>query len=73
MLGLEKQGLKSKVKQLNQSVRRLCQEKVELERSLELEEEAFVNSLFRQVAHVMDNYHAMDQVRGDRGACYAVG
>jgi predicted nuclease with TOPRIM domain len=61
-LRLEKQQLKLKVKDLNGSVRRLCQEKVDLEHSLELEEEAFVNSLFRQVAHVMDNYKAMDEV-----------
>ena len=61
-LRLEKQQLKSKVKELNASVQQLCQEKVDLEHSLELEEEAFVNSLFRQVANVMENYKAMDQV-----------
>ena len=60
---MEKQQLRSKVKELNASVQRLCQEKVDLEQSLELEEEAFVNSLCRQVASVMDNYKAMDQVR----------
>jgi hypothetical protein len=62
-LRLEKQQLRGKVSELNGSVARLSREKVELERSLELEEEAFVNSLFRQVAHVMDNYKAMDEVR----------
>ena len=61
LLQQERQQLKSKVQELNESVSRLSREKIDLERSLELEEEAFINSLFRQVANVMDNYKAMDE------------
>lgn len=68
-LKVEKQQLRSRVTALNESVARLSREKVELERSLELEEEAFINSLFRQLAHVMHNYKAMDEVRAPCAAC----
>lgn len=45
------------------SVERLTQDKVDLEASLELEEEAFINNLVRQLSGFMQNYQAMDRVR----------
>lgn len=45
------------------SVERLTQEKVDLEASLEMEEEAFINNLVRQLSGFMQNYQAMDRVR----------
>lgn len=44
------------------SVERLTQEKVDLEASLEMEEEAFINNLVRQLSGFMQNYQAMDRV-----------
>lgn len=45
------------------SVERLTQDKVDLEASLEMEEEAFINNLVRQLSGFMQNYQAMDRVR----------
>lgn len=58
----EKQHLKETVSQLGASVKRLSQEKVELEAAMEMEEEAFVNKLMRQLLQVMDKYKKMEQV-----------
>lgn len=59
----EKQNLKETVSKLGASVARLSQEKVELEAAMEMEEEAFVNKLMRQLLQVMDKYHKMEKVR----------
>eukprot|EP00892_Ulva_mutabilis_P003943 jgi/Ulvmu1/1920/UM012_0080.1 len=66
-LSLERQQLKRTVQSLQGSVERLTQDKVDLEASLEMEEEAFINNLVRQLSGFMQNYQAMDRAMHEHG------
>lgn len=63
----EKQNLAKTVNDLAASVSRLSREKVDLEQAMEMEEEAFVNKLMRQLLQVMNSYKQMEKVLADHG------
>ena len=59
----DKSHLQRAVHDLAGTVKQLSQDKVDLEQTLEMEEEAFVNKLMRQLLLVMNNYKRMERVR----------
>eukprot|EP00210_Caulerpa_lentillifera_P005429 g5191.t1 len=66
-LQLEKVNLQRQVNDLNQSVEKLNREKVNLESTMEMEEENIVNRMQKQLDIVLAKYHLLESKLKDKG------